>query len=97
MICLAICHTVCTSCDAIGDDILGAMKASAAASCVLSDVLHRVGGNTTRGLTSSQVEERRNIHGMNEFVIKDEDPLWKKYLKQVCLDYDSLEGMVGII
>lgn len=59
------------------------MKASDAAACALSDVLHRVGGNITRGLTTSQAEERRNIHGMNEFVIKDEDPLWKKYLKQV--------------
>ena len=59
------------------------MKASDAAACVLSDVLHKVGGNTTRGLTSSEAEERRGIHGMNEFAIKDEDPLWKKYIKQV--------------
>lgn len=55
-----------------------------------AEVLQRLGVEASRGLSTKQAEERRKLHGMNEFVIKEEDPLWKKYLNQVCFE-------VGII
>lgn len=61
------------------------LKASEAAAITSSDVVRRLQANESRGLSDAQVEERRKIHGLNEFTIKEEDPLWKKYLKQVCL------------
>ncbi len=59
------------------------MRASEAAVSTVSDVVHRLGADTARGLGESQVSERRQLHGYNEFEIKEEDPLWRKYLNQV--------------
>ncbi len=39
--------------------------------------------NTDAGLSLPEVEVRNRIHGPNEFEIKEEAPLWKKYLEQV--------------
>lgn len=64
---------------------LSILRASVAATAKLSDVLVRLGANTGRGLSEQQVEERRKIHGLNEFTLKEDDPLWRKYLNQVCL------------
>lgn len=60
------------------------MRASEAAVAPFPEVLERLGTNGSQGLTSKQVEERRRLHGLNEFIIKEDDPLWKKYLNQVC-------------
>ena len=60
------------------------MRASEAAAAKLSDVVVRLGANASRGLSEQQAEERRSIHGLNEFTIKEDDPLWRKYLNQVC-------------
>lgn len=60
------------------------MRTSEAAVAQLSDVLGRLGANASQGLASQEVEGRRRIHGLNEFTIKEEDPLWRKYLNQVC-------------
>jgi len=35
------------------------------------------------GLSEGEVARRRKSHGYNEFEIKQDDPLWKKYLMQV--------------
>lgn len=59
------------------------MRASEAAVSTVADVVHRLGADCSRGLTNSQVEERRQIYGYNEFEIKEDDPLWRKYLNQV--------------
>jgi Ca2+-transporting ATPase len=59
------------------------LRAREAAEAPLSDVLDRLGANASRGLTSQLVEDRRRVHGLNEFTIKENDPLWRKYLNQV--------------
>ena len=59
------------------------MRASEAAVSTVTDVVHRLDADCARGLTNHQVEERRKLHGYNEFEIKEEDPLWRKYLNQV--------------
>ncbi len=59
------------------------MRASEAAVSTITDVVHRLNADCGRGLTESQVEERRQLHGHNEFEIKEDDPLWRKYLNQV--------------
>ena len=38
--------------------------------------------NIREGLTWSESDSRRKILGPNEFVVSDEDPLWKKYIEQ---------------
>lgn len=64
-------------------DTVPTMRASEAAMSTVTDVVHRLGADCSRGLTNSQVEERRKMHGYNEFEIKEDDPLWRKYLNQV--------------
>ncbi len=59
------------------------MRASEAAVSTVTDVVHRLSADCARGLSESQVSERRQLHGYNEFEIKEEDPLWRKYLNQV--------------
>ena len=59
------------------------MRASEAAVSTVTDVVHRLGADCSRGLANNQVEERRQIYGYNEFEIKEDDPLWRKYLNQV--------------
>uniref|UniRef100_H2ZPN5 Calcium-transporting ATPase n=1 Tax=Ciona savignyi TaxID=51511 RepID=H2ZPN5_CIOSA len=34
------------------------------------------------GLSEAEVARRRKVHGFNEFQIKPDDPLWKKYIMQ---------------
>lgn len=65
-------------------DCFSTLRASEAALKPVSEVLAGLRTNSSRGLASSEVEERRRLHGLNEFIIKEEDPLWKKYLNQVC-------------
>lgn len=59
------------------------IRASEAAVSTVADVVHRLSVDSTRGLQTSEVEKRQKIHGLNEFDIKEEDPLWRKYLNQV--------------
>lgn len=35
-----------------------------------------------RGLSWEEADRRRGVHGLNEFEVKPDDPLWKKYLEQ---------------
>ena len=35
------------------------------------------------GLTNEQVQRRRKLHGLNEFDVVEEKPLWRKYIDQV--------------
>lgn len=59
------------------------IRAREAASCSAQEVLQRLGAKPGKGLSSVEADERRQLHGTNEFIIKEEDPLWKKYLNQV--------------
>lgn len=59
------------------------MRASESASCTVSEVLLRLRANAERGLDSGEVDQRRKVHGYNEFVIHEDEPLWRKYVNQV--------------
>lgn len=36
-----------------------------------------------KGLSWEEADRRRGVHGFNEFEVKQDDPLWKKYFEQV--------------
>jgi Ca2+-transporting ATPase len=38
--------------------------------------------NTREGLTWKEADNRRKILGANEFVVNEEEPVWKKYIEQ---------------
>ena len=59
------------------------MRASEAAVSTVTDVVARLGADCTEGLREEEVERRRKVFGKNEFVIKKEEPVWRKYLNQV--------------
>ena len=61
----------------------GMMRTSEAAVTAITDVAHRLRTDWNSGLGSTEVEQRRLLYGFNEFNIKEEDPLWKRYLNQV--------------
>lgn len=69
-------------------------RATDAAVSTVPEVVHRLGADASRGLSTKQAEERRQLHGLNEFIIKEEDPLWKKYLNQVCSYRWALFGVI---
>jgi len=46
-------------------------------------VAGRLQADVNWGLSEGEVARRRKSHGYNEFEIKQDDPLWKKYLMQV--------------
>ena len=62
-----------------------AMRASEAAVSTIADVVLRLSADVARGLQESDVVQRRQLHGFNEFNIKEEEPLWQKYLNQVAI------------
>ena len=59
------------------------MRASEAAVSPVADVVHRLGSDCSQGLLCEEVGRRQQLHGLNEFEIREEDPLWRKYLNQV--------------
>ena len=64
-------------------DMLFGMRSDEACVQRYEDICKALETNTECGLNASDVEERQRIHGANEFEIKEETPLWKKYLEQV--------------
>ena len=65
------------------DSAVPVLGAAEAAVSEVSEVILRLCADTSRGLSDKQAEQRRKVHGLNEFIIKEDDPLWKKYLNQV--------------
>ena len=63
--------------------MVSAMRASEAAVSTIPDVVRRLRADSSKGLNTEQVEQRRQVHGFNEFEIKEDDPLWRKYINQV--------------
>lgn len=62
----------------------GAMWISAVESSILSweAVAERLQVDVRRGLSWREANDRMNFVGPNEFQVKEEDPLWKKYIEQ---------------
>jgi len=53
-----------------------------AASTRPEDLLRKLHTDAQHGLASSDVEDMRTIHGPNEVGVKEDEPLWKKFLEQ---------------
>lgn len=68
------------------DGSMPTMRASEAAVSTIADIVHRLRADCSKGLTTEQVEKRREVHGFNDFEIKEDDPLWRKYINQVAPD-----------
>lgn len=56
-----------------------------ASSLSVSDVLKQFHTDPVRGLSYDEVERRRKFHGLNEFDVVEDVPLWRKYIEQVQL------------
>ena len=46
------------------------------------EVVRRLSTNITSGLDWNEAERRKTMFGANELVVKQEDPIWRKYLEQ---------------
>lgn len=60
------------------------LSAHAAAGLEVGRVATTLRTSLSSGLSSQEACLRRCAYGHNEFEIQQEDPLWKKYLGQVC-------------
>ncbi|XP_072947755.1 calcium-transporting ATPase type 2C member 1 [Epargyreus clarus] len=62
----------------------GAMWISAVESSILSweEVSERLEVDVRRGLSWREANDRMNFVGPNEFQVKEQEPLWKKYIEQ---------------
>ncbi|XP_052758967.1 calcium-transporting ATPase type 2C member 1 isoform X1 [Galleria mellonella] len=62
----------------------GDMWISAVESSILSweEVAERLNVDIRRGLSWREANDRMNFVGPNEFQVKEQDPLWKKYIEQ---------------
>ena len=54
-----------------------------ASSLSVPEVLKQFRSDPVRGLTNDEVERRRKLHGLNEFDVVEDTPLWRKYIDQV--------------
>jgi len=54
---------------------------------MFTQVFAQLQADTQWGLSEGEVSRRRKVHGYNEFQIKQDDPLWKKYLLQVLIKF----------
>lgn len=53
-----------------------------ASSLSVAEVLKQFRSDPVRGLTNDEVERRRKLHGLNEFDVVEDIPLWRKYVEQ---------------
>lgn len=53
-----------------------------ASSLSVSEVLKQFRSDPVRGLANDEVERRRKLHGLNEFDVVEDTPLWRKYIDQ---------------
>ena len=54
-----------------------------ASSLSVVEVLKQFRSDSVHGLTNDEVERRRKLHGLNEFDVVEDMPLWRKYIEQV--------------
>ena len=64
-----------------GGDV--SLRASEAALVSLADIAQTLQVDWSEGLSAAEAERRRQVYGLNEFNIKEDEPLWRKYLNQV--------------
>lgn len=53
-----------------------------ASSLSVVEVLKQFRSDSVHGLTNDEVERRRKLHGLNEFDVVEDMPLWRKYIEQ---------------
>lgn len=58
------------------------LSAEQASGMTAGDVEWQLQTNIREGLSWKEADHRRKILGPNEFVVNEEDPLWKKYIDQ---------------
>lgn len=66
-----------------GDKMMAAMTSKHAAKLSLDEIIKHFRTDPVFGLNEGEVERRRNIHGLNEFDVVEDKPLWRKYIDQV--------------
>jgi magnesium-transporting ATPase (P-type) len=64
-------------------DMLFGMKSDEACQLSVEEIIRALETDLGNGLSLYEVDVRTKIHGPNEFEIKQEAPLWRKYLEQV--------------
>ena len=70
--------------DAAGSDMMATVFSSAkAASLSVEDILKEFRTDAKVGLKHDEAERRRMLHGLNEFDMVEETPLWCRYMDQV--------------
>lgn len=64
-----------------------------ASSLSVDEVLKQFRSDPIHGLTNDEVERRRKLHGLNEFDVVEDMPLWRKYIDQVCSPLYTLDKL----
>ena len=59
------------------------LKSSEASSSSVVEVMQQLRVDGDGGLSAGEAERRRRIHGFNELLIAEEEPIWRKYINQV--------------
>ncbi|CAD5123240.1 DgyrCDS11598 [Dimorphilus gyrociliatus] len=62
--------------------MINCLKADEACHMTSDDVLHLMRSDIQHGLSHNDAAVRQRIHGLNDFEINEDEPLWKKYLSQ---------------
>lgn len=62
--------------------MLRVLTTAGAAGSSAEDVAVLLETHCTAGLTDEQVVQRLKIHGDNEFSVKEDTPLWQRYMEQ---------------
>ena len=65
--------------------MLHELRSGEACALPYQTVASRLQTNLNYGLTSDEADRRQRAYGHNEFDITEDEPLWKKYLAQVCI------------
>ena len=60
------------------------LNSESASSKTLEETISLLKTDPRMGLPNDEVQVRRRLYGLNEFEVKQDDPLWKKYLEKVC-------------
>ena len=60
------------------------LNTESASSKTLEETISLIKTDPRMGLPNDEVQVRRRLYGLNEFEVKQDDPLWKKYLEKVC-------------
>ncbi|XP_004584279.2 calcium-transporting ATPase type 2C member 2 isoform X1 [Ochotona princeps] len=66
----------------IDKEVVEALPPREACKCHREDLTRMLDVDLHTGLSESAVTQRRLVHGWNEFVPNDAEPVWKKYLDQ---------------